>query len=78
MPHKGGRGVKGQSHKTCGGGGHVFGQNTKQQSRGTETATAITIKAMKLEPRRREGSRRRHRKRCGGGKGSSKNTTFLY
>lgn len=33
---------------------------------------------MKLEPRRREGSRRRHRKRCGGGKGSSENTSFLY
>jgi len=41
-------------------------------------ATTSTIKAMKLEPRRREGSRRRRRKRCGGGKWSSENTTFLY
>ena len=32
---------------------------------------------MKLEPRR-EGSRRRRRKRCDGGKGSNENTTFLY
>jgi len=32
---------------------------------------------MKLEPKR-EGSIRRRWKRCGGGKGSNENTTFLY